>query len=38
MATKTDVLLLREKYAVELADRETWRKEIDSLQEKLKKL
>lgn len=34
----TDVLLLREKYALELADRETWRKEIDSLQEKLKNL
>lgn len=32
----TDVLLLREKYAVELADRESWRKEINSLQEKLK--
>lgn len=34
----TDVLLLREKYALELADRETWRNEVDSLQEKLKKL
>ena len=28
----TDVLLLREKYAIELANREEWRKEIDSLQ------
>lgn len=34
----TDVLLLREKYALELANRETWRKEIDSLKEKLKNL
>ena len=34
----TDVLLLREKYALELANREMWRKEIDSLQEKLKNL
>lgn len=34
----TDVLLLREKYALELANRESWRKEIDSLQEKLKNL
>lgn len=34
----TDVLLLREKYALELVNRETWRKEIDSLQEKLKNL
>ena len=28
----TDVLLLREKYALELANREEWRKEIDKLQ------
>ena len=34
----TDVLLLREKYAIELVNRETWRKEIDSLKEKLKNL
>ena len=34
----TGVLLLREKYALELANREEWRKEIDSLKEKLKNL
>jgi len=34
----TDVLLLREKYALELANRETWRKEIDKLQQELKLL
>ena len=28
----TDVLLLREKYAIELANREIWRKEINNLQ------
>jgi hypothetical protein len=32
----TDVLLLREKYALELANREEWRKEIDLLEEKYK--
>ena len=31
----TDVLLLREKYAVELVDRENWRKQIDTLQQEL---
>lgn len=35
---KTKLIELRNKYAKELADRETWRNEIDSLQEKLKKL
>lgn len=35
---KTKLIELRTKYAKELADRETWRNEIDSLQEKLKKL
>ena len=35
---KTKLIELRTKYAKELADRETWRKEIDSLQEKLKNL
>lgn len=34
----TDVLLLREKYALELANREEWRKEIDRLQQELKTL
>lgn len=34
----TDVLLLREKYALELANREEWRKEIDKLQQELKLL
>ena len=34
----TDVLLLREKYALELANREAWRKEIDKLQQELKLL
>lgn len=34
----TDVLLLREKYALELANREAWRKEIDKLQQELKML
>lgn len=34
----TDVLLLREKYALELANREEWRKEIDKLQQELKTL
>ena len=33
---KTKLIELRTKYAKELADRESWRKEIDSLQEKLK--
>ena len=32
----TDVLLLREKYALELINREQWRKEIDKLQQELK--
>ena len=32
----TDVLLLREKYAIELVNREQWRKEIDKLQQELK--
>lgn len=31
----TDVLLLREKYALELVNREEWRKEIDRLQQEL---
>ena len=35
---KTKLIELRNKYSKELADRETWRKEIDSLQEKLKNL
>lgn len=35
---KTEIIELQTKYAKELADRETWRKEIDSLQEKLKNL
>ena len=35
---KTKLIKLRNKYSKELADRETWRKEIDSLQEKLKNL
>lgn len=34
----SEVLALREKYAVELANREDWRKEISSLKEKLKNL
>jgi hypothetical protein len=34
----TDVLLLREKYALELINREQWRKEIDKLQQELKLL
>ena len=34
----TDVLLLREKYALELVNREQWRKEIDKLQQELKLL
>lgn len=33
---KTKLIELRTKYSKELADRETWRKEIDSLQQKLK--
>lgn len=35
---KTKLIELRTKYAKELSDRETWRKEIDSLQERLKNL
>ena len=35
---KTKLIELKNKYSKELADRETWRKEIDSLQEKLKNL
>lgn len=35
---KTKLIELRNKYSKELADRETWRKEIDSLKEKLKNL
>ena len=35
---KTKLIELRTKYSKELADRETWRKEIDSLKEKLKNL
>ena len=35
---KTKLIELRNKYLKELTDRETWRKEIDSLQEKLKNL
>ena len=35
---KTKLIELRTKYEKELTDRETWRKEIDSLQEKLKNL
>lgn len=35
---KTKLIELRNKYSKELADRETWRREIDSLQEKLKNL
>ncbi len=35
---KTKLIELRTRYAKELTDRETWRKEIDSLQEKLKNL
>ena len=34
----TDVLLLREKYALELINREQWRKEVDKLQQELKLL
>lgn len=34
----TDVLLLREKYALELINREEWRNEVDKLQQKLKLL
>lgn len=34
----TDVLLLREKYALELVNREQWRKEVDKLQQELKLL
>ena len=33
-----DVLLLREKYALELINREQWRKKIDKLQQELKVL
>lgn len=35
---KTKLIELRTKYAKELAEREEWRKEIDSLEEKLKNL
>lgn len=35
---KTKLIELRTKYAKKLTDREAWRKEIDSLQEKLKNL
>ena len=34
----TDVLLLREKYSLELSNRETWRNRIDKLQQDLKLL
>lgn len=35
---KTKLIELRTKYEKELADRETWRNEIDKLEEKLKNL